>query len=67
MVEVLNFFRANDTVYMVMKYEQGRTVQRHITQLKEPMRESFIRSVFLQLLNGVITSYSIHYTKLYDR
>src|SRR5699024_4760447 len=24
-VRVLNFFRANDTVYMVMAYEQGRT------------------------------------------
>jgi hypothetical protein len=52
-VQVQNFFRANDTVYMVMKYEQGRTMQRHITQLKEPMRESFIRSVFIQLLNGL--------------
>ena len=52
-VQVLNFFRANDTVYMVMKYEQGNTLQRHITQLKEPMRESFIRGVFIQLLNGL--------------
>lgn len=52
-VEVLNFFRANDTVYMVMKYEHGKTLQRHITQLKEPMRESFIRGVFIHLLNGL--------------
>lgn len=52
-VRVLNFFRANDTVYMVMHYEQGHTLQRHITQLKEPMRESFIRGVFIQLLNGL--------------
>ena len=52
-IEVTNFFRANDTVYMVMKYEEGHTLQRHITQLKEPMRESFIRGVFIQLLNGL--------------
>jgi serine/threonine protein kinase len=52
-VRVSNFFRANDTVYMVMKFEQGKTLQRHITGLKEPMRESFIRSVFVQLLNGL--------------
>jgi len=52
-VGVSNFFRANDTVYMVMKYEQGKTLQRHITQLKEPMRESFIRAVFIHLLNGL--------------
>jgi serine/threonine protein kinase len=52
-VQVLNFFRANDTVYMVMKYEEGHTLQRHITKLDEPMRESFIRGVFIQLLNGL--------------
>jgi hypothetical protein len=52
-VRVTNFFRANDTVYMVMKFEQGKTLQRHITGLKEPMRETFIRSVFVQLLNGL--------------
>jgi len=52
-VQVLNFFRANDTVYMVMKYEHGDTLQRHITRLKEPMRESFIRGVFIHLLNGL--------------
>ncbi|MCX7673075.1 MAG: serine/threonine protein kinase [Thiobacillaceae bacterium] len=52
-VRVVNFFRANDTVYMVMKYERGRTLQRHITALTEPMRESFIRQVFVQLLNGL--------------
>ncbi|MGQ9685314.1 MAG: serine/threonine protein kinase [Thiobacillaceae bacterium] len=52
-VRVVNFFRANDTVYMVMKYERGRTLQKHITTLKEPMRESFIRHVFVQLLNGL--------------
>ncbi|MDP2430468.1 MAG: serine/threonine-protein kinase [Pseudomonadota bacterium] len=52
-VRVTNFFRANETVYMVMKFEQGKTLQRHITGLKEPMRESFIRGVFVQLLNGL--------------
>lgn len=52
-VRVLNFFRANDTVYMVMKHEQGKTLQRHIVSLKEPMRETFLRSVFIQLLNGL--------------
>ncbi len=52
-VRVTNFFRANETVYMVMKFEQGKTLQRHITGLREPMRESFIRGVFVQLLNGL--------------
>src|SRR5262249_33684496 len=29
-VRVLNFFRANDTVYMVMHYESGRSLQEHV-------------------------------------
>src|SRR5574341_302289 len=29
-VRVLDFFRANDTVYLVMRYEQGRSLQQHI-------------------------------------
>ncbi len=52
-VRVVNFFRANETVYMVMKYEQGKTLQRHIVGLREAMRETFLRSVFIQLLNGL--------------
>lgn len=29
-VRVLNFFRENGTVYMVMTYEQGKTLQEHV-------------------------------------
>ncbi len=52
-VRVLNFFRCNETVYMVMRYERGQTLQKHITSLSEPMREGFIRHVFVQFLNGL--------------
>lgn len=53
-VRVLNFFRANNTVYMVMRYEEGKTLQRHIHDLGAGlMREGFIRGVFVQLLNGL--------------
>jgi hypothetical protein len=53
-VRVLNFFRANDTVYMVMQYEEGKTLQHHIRSLgDEAMREGFLRRVFIQLLNGL--------------
>jgi serine/threonine protein kinase len=50
-VRVLNFFRANDTVYMVMKYEQGSTLQELI--LDKGLKEDFIRYTFVQLLNGL--------------
>ncbi len=52
-VRVLNFFRANETVYMVMQYERGRTLQEHIQKHKGELRESFIRAVFTRLLNGL--------------
>jgi len=52
-VRVLNFFRANETVYMVMQYERGRTLQEHIHKHKGEIKEAFIRKVFARLLNGL--------------
>ena len=53
LVRVLNFFRANETVYMVMRYERGRTLQEHIQARRGMLPEDFIRDVFAQLLNGL--------------
>jgi len=52
-VRVLNFFRANETVYMVMRYERGRTLQEHIRARRGTIKERFIRHVFTLLLNGL--------------
>jgi serine/threonine protein kinase len=52
-VRVLNFFRANETVYMVMRYERGRTLQQHIQARQGSLREQWIRSSFANLLNGL--------------
>jgi serine/threonine protein kinase len=52
-VRVVNFFRANDTVYMVMEYEQGRTLQEFIHKHLGHISERFIRGVFVRLLNGL--------------
>jgi serine/threonine protein kinase len=52
-VRVLNFFRANETVYMVMRYERGRTLQEHIQARRGSIKENFIRHVFALLLNGL--------------
>jgi len=57
-VRVVNFFRANETVYMVMLYEQGRTLQEQILKYrdrgeKKLLGERFIRLVFTQLMNGL--------------
>ena len=52
-VRVLNFFRTNETVYLVMRYERGRTLQEHIVACRGAVKEIFIRHVFSLLLNGL--------------
>ena len=52
-VRVLNFFRANETVYLVMRYERGRTLQEHIHARRGTIKENFIRYIFSQLMNGL--------------
>jgi serine/threonine protein kinase len=52
-VRVLNFFRANETVYLVMRYERGRTLQEHIQARRGALEELWVRTTFAQLLNGL--------------
>ena len=59
-VRVLNFFRANDTVYMVMQYERGRTLQDLVLRLRsrgqigrEVLPERNLRGVFGHVMNGL--------------
>jgi serine/threonine protein kinase len=52
-VRVLNFFRANETAYLVMRYEHGRTLQEHIEHHRGSLKEDFIRRSFTLLLNGL--------------
>jgi serine/threonine protein kinase len=52
-VRVLNFFRANETVYMVMQYEQGKSLQEFILGQPDLVTEPFIRHVFGALSNGL--------------
>ena len=52
-VRVLNFFRANETVYLVMRYEVGRTLRDYIRKNRGRLKESFLRSMFSGLLDGL--------------
>lgn len=52
-VRVFNFFRANNTVYMVMRYEEGRDLRSYIKRHFGRMSEKFIRTVFPPLLLGL--------------
>ena len=52
-VRVLNFFRANNTVYMVMQFERGRTLHDYVHKHRDDLRERFMRGVFTRMLNGL--------------
>ena len=52
-VRVFNFFRANGTACLVMAYERGRTLCAHIKRHRGPVTESFLRHMFIHLLNGL--------------
>lgn len=52
-VRVTNFFRANDTVYMVMEYELGKSLQDYILGQEALVSEKFICRVFSELSNGL--------------
>ena len=57
-VSVLNFFRQNETVYLVMNYLQGATLQDFIMAGRQiaagkAFSESTIRSVFDEILQGL--------------
>ena len=57
-VSVLNFFRQNETVYMVMNYLEGATLQDFIVTARDlkkqkVFRESTIRSLFDEILRGL--------------
>ncbi|HEX7043564.1 MAG TPA: serine/threonine-protein kinase [Burkholderiales bacterium] len=52
-VRVLDFFRDNNTVYLVMRYEEGTDLGSYIRQRRGGLSEKFLRTVFPQLLLGL--------------
>jgi serine/threonine protein kinase len=52
-VHVTNFFRANQTVYMVMTYEEGRTLARELENGGGNLTEKRIRKLFAQVAAGL--------------
>jgi hypothetical protein len=53
-VRVQNFLRFNDTVYLAMRFERGRTLQEHIKQRHHgSLGEAWLRDTFSELLNGL--------------
>jgi len=55
-VRILNFFRAHETVYMVMAYESGHSLQEHVSRAASKgghLSEKAIRKVFDGVCRGL--------------
>jgi len=52
-VEVINFFEANSTVYMVMVYNYGVTLEKVLSTKALNINENIIKAIFNTLLDGV--------------
>jgi serine/threonine protein kinase len=52
-VEVINFFQANSTVYMVMTYDYGISLDKLVFDKKAEVNTDLILKIFLALLDGV--------------
>ncbi len=52
-VNVINFFQANDTVYMVMAYDKGSTLDKVIKNKKSKVTEKQLIKMFNLLLAGI--------------
>jgi serine/threonine protein kinase len=53
LVKVTDFFRANGTVYLAMRYERGRTLQEHIRKHEGKLPEEFLRDLFGRVLDAL--------------
>lgn len=52
-VEVLNFFQANSTVYLVMTYEYGKILGEYLKEKAGSLSEQFLMTVFPSLLEAL--------------
>ncbi|PPC90667.1 MAG: serine/threonine protein kinase [Methylobacter sp.] len=63
-VEVINFFGANSTAYMVMTYDYGITLDKVLSKKLLPVTEAFMLTLFGSLLAGVGHIHDHHYLHL---
>lgn len=52
-VRILNFFLANNTAYLVMPFEHGRTLQRVIVHEFDSLDDQAIQRIFCDVLQGI--------------
>lgn len=52
-VDVINFFKANETVYFVMNYDYGVTLDKVVKKKSLKITEQLLISIFIDLLTGI--------------
>lgn len=57
-VKILNFFLANNTAYLVMPFEHGRTLQKLIVSEHETVHDSLVQRIFCDVLQGICVFHS---------
>lgn len=57
-VQVLGFFLANNTAYMVMQYERGKNLGSYVHERKGGLSTSFMFQVFLPILDALALIHS---------
>lgn len=63
-INVSNFFRANDTVFMVMDFEEGRDLRYFIKKTRGRLSERFMLSVFPPVMGGLKELHDRHFLHL---
>jgi len=63
-INVSNFFRANDTVFMVMDFEEGRDLRYFIKKSRGKLSERFMLSVFPPIMSGLKELHDHHFLHL---
>lgn len=63
-INVSNFFRANDTVFMVMDFEEGRDLRYFIKKSRGRLSERFMLSVFPPVMSGLKELHDRHFLHL---
>ena len=60
-VRVLRYFKANDTAYMVMPFEEGVTLTSYVKKLGHEITETEIKAILIPLLDGLEAVHNLNY------
>ncbi len=60
-VQVLRYFRGNNTAYMVMHHERGQSLTAYLRSLKREPTEADLKGILMPLLDGLAVVHQAHF------